>query len=120
MVDISLLVQDAPFLLVNLDSPTKKQMQCVFFDGIANTPKDLGLDPNCQIIIGGDFNSHIDSSFVNLRGKIEWKPSVKKINKTMTANDVMDIWRIRNPEKGQSTPSSIVSHQVHKNKPLLD
>lgn len=53
-----------------------------------------GLDPNCQIIIGGDLNSHLDSSLDNLGGKIKSKPSVKKINETRTANHHMDIWGI--------------------------
>ena len=96
---VEALVQDAPFLLVNLYAPTKNQEQCVFFGGVANTLEDLNLYPNCQIIIGGDFNSHLDSSLDNLGGRIESKPTVKKINEIMTANDLLDIWRIRNPEK---------------------
>ena len=100
---VEALVQDAPFLLVNLYAPTKNQEQCVFFDGVANTLEDLSLDHNCQILIGGDFNSHIDSSLDNLGGKIEFKPSVKKINEIMTANDLIDIWRVRNSEKKQFT-----------------
>jgi exonuclease III len=100
---VEALVQDAPFLLVNLYAPTKNQEQCVFFDGVANTLEDLSLDHNCQIIIGGDFNSHLDSSLDNLGGRIESKPSAKKINEIMTANDLIDIWRIRNPENKQLT-----------------
>ena len=50
---VEALVQDAPFLLVNLYAPTKNQEQFVFFDGVANTLEDLGLDHNCQIIDQG-------------------------------------------------------------------
>ena len=63
----------------------------------------MSLDHNCQIIIGGDFNCHLDSSLDNLGGRIESKSSVKKINEIMTANDLIDIWRIRNPDKKQFT-----------------
>jgi len=59
---VQALVQDAPFLLVNLYAPTKNQEQCVFFDRVANTLEDLSLDHNCQIIIGGDFDSHAIST----------------------------------------------------------
>jgi len=78
---------------------TSNQGQCVFFDGVANTLENLVLDHNCQIIIGGDFNSHLDPNLGNLGGRIESKPSVEKINEIMTANDLIGIWRIRNPEK---------------------
>ena len=44
-----------------------------------------------EIIVGDGFNSHLDSSLDNLGGRIESKPSVKKINETMTANDLIDI-----------------------------
>ena len=54
-----------------------------FFDVVANTIEDLSLDPNGQIIIGGDFISHLDSSLDNLGGRTESKPSVKKINEIM-------------------------------------
>ena len=75
---VEALVQDAPFLLVNLYAPTKNQEQCVFFDGVANTLEDLSLDHNCQILIGGDFNSHIDSSLDNLGGKSSSSHLLKK------------------------------------------
>jgi len=100
---VEALVQDAPFILVKLYAPTSNQEQCVFFDGVANTLENLVLDHNCQIIIGGDFNSHLDPNLGNLGGRIESKPSVEKINEIMTANDLIDIWRIRNPEKKQFT-----------------
>jgi hypothetical protein len=75
---VEALVQDAPFLLVNSYAPTKNQGQCVFFEGVGNTLKDLSLDRNCQIIFGGDFNCRLDSNLDNLAGRMESKPSVKK------------------------------------------
>ena len=75
---VEALVQDAPFLLVNLYAPTKNQEQCVFFDAVADTLEDLSQDPNCQIIIGGDFNCHLGPSLDNLGGRIVSKSSVKK------------------------------------------
>ena len=99
---VEALIEDAPFLLVNLYALTKTQEQCVFFDVVANTLEDSSLDPNCQIIIGGDFNSQFDSSLNNL-GRIKSKPSVQKINEIMAAYDLIDICRIHNPEKKQFT-----------------
>ena len=83
---------------VNLYAPTKTCEQILFFDQVANI-----LDPNCQIIIGGDFNTHLDPILDNLGRTIESKPSAKKIREILTANDLTDIWRTRNPEKKQFT-----------------
>ena len=99
---VEALIEDAPFLLVNLYALTKTQEQCVFFDVVANTLEESSLDPNFQIIIGGDFNSQFDSSLNNL-GRIKSKPSVQKINEIMAAYDLIDICRICNPEKKQFT-----------------
>ena len=97
------LVQDTPFLFVNLYAPTERCEHCPFFDRFAEALENMNADPNSQIIIGGDFNTHLDPILDNLGGRIESKPSVKKINEIMTAMDLIDIWRIRNPEKKQYT-----------------
>ena len=76
-------------------------MQCGFFDQVANILEDFNVDPDCRIIIGGDFNTHLDSNLNNLGGRIESKPSVKEIKAMMIANDLVDIWRICNPDKRQ-------------------
>ena len=75
------LIQDSPFLLVNLYAPTKSHEQCFFFDRVTSVLEDMRFDPNCQFIIGGDFNTHLDSNLNNLGGRIESKPSVKKWKK---------------------------------------
>ena len=100
---VEALVQDTPFLFVNLYAPTERCEQCPFFDRLAEALENMNADPNSQIIIGGDFNTHLDPILDNLGGRIESKPSVKKINEIMTAMDLIDIWRIRNPEKKQYT-----------------
>jgi len=75
---VEALIQDSPFLLVNLYAPTKSHEQCFFFDRVTSVLEDMRFDPNCQFIIGGDFNTHLDSNLNNLGGRIESKPSVKK------------------------------------------
>ena len=62
-----------------------------FFEDIMSTLDELNVDPDCQIIIGGDFNTHLDSTLDNLRGRIETKSSVRKIQELMTAYDLIDI-----------------------------
>ena len=74
-----------------------------FFDRVTSVLEDMSFDPNCKFIIGGDFNTHLDSNLDNLGGRIESKPSVKKNKEIMISNDLIDIWRICNPDKKQFT-----------------
>ena len=81
---VETLLQEAPFLFVNLYAPTKSGKQCFCFDRVANVLENTVVDPNCQIIIGGDFNTHLDPILDNLGGRIESKPSAKKRKEIMT------------------------------------
>ena len=90
-----------PFPLVNLYAPTKSSEQCAFFDQVADILKDFNVDLDCQIIIGGAFNTHLDSNLYNLGGRIESKPLLKKIKGMMITNDFINIRRICNPDKKQ-------------------
>ena len=68
-------IQDSSFLLVNLYAPTKSREQCKFFDDVKSALDELDLDPDCEIIIGGVFNTHLNPTLDNLGGRIETKPS---------------------------------------------
>jgi len=96
-------IQDSPFLLVNLYTPTKSREQCNFFDDVKSALDELNLDPDCEIIIGGDFNTHLNPTLENLGGRIETKPSVRRIKELMMTYDLIDIWRTHHPEKKSFT-----------------
>ena len=68
-----------------------------------STLDELNVAPDCQIIIGGDFNTHLDSTLDNLGRRIDTKSSVRKIQESMTAYDLIDIWCIQNPDKKSFT-----------------
>ena len=89
-------IQDLPFLLVNLYAPTKSREQRKFFDDVKSALDEFDLDPDCEIIIGDDFNTHLNPTLDNLGGRIETKPSVRRIKD-------IDIWRIHHPEKKSFT-----------------
>ena len=95
-------IQDSPFLLVSLYASTKSREQCKFFDDIKSTLDELDLDPDCEFIIGGDFNTHLNPTLDNLRGRILTKPSVRGIQELMMTYDLIDIWRIHHPKKRAS------------------
>ena len=80
-------------------TPTKSREQCKFFDDVKSALDELDLDPDCEIIIGGDFNTHLNPTLDNLGGRIETKLSVRRIKELMMTYDLIDIWRIHHPEK---------------------
>ena len=52
----------------------------------------------CDIIIGGDFNEILNPELDGLGGKPKLKESVKTINQIRSLFDLIDIWRVRNPD----------------------
>ena len=68
-----------------------------------DTLEDKNYDSISQLIIGGDFNAHLDPELDNAGGKTNKKDSVKNIIDITIAFDLVDIWRIRNTDKRQYT-----------------
>ena len=76
-------VQGSPLLFVNIYAPSKTQDQCRFFDKLNNITLDSDLD--CS------------------GGRPFTKDSVKNIQNLCLDFDLVDIWRIRNPESRRFT-----------------
>ena len=91
------LIQDVPFLLVNIYSPTKSAEQTQFFDKIADLIEEQMSQAEYKVIIGGDFNATFDPELDCSGGKPSIKNCVKGLENIMSTNDLIDIWRIRNP-----------------------
>ena len=50
------VVQDTPFLFVNIYAPNKIHKQEAFFQKIERNLDSYDFDPNSKIVIGGDFH----------------------------------------------------------------
>ena len=100
---IDTLVQDSPFLFLNIYAPNNTAEQCTFFSDILDTLEDKNYDSISQLIIGGDFNAHLDPELDKAGGKTNKTDSVKNIIDITIAFDLVDIWRIRNTDKRQYT-----------------
>ena len=100
---LEMTTQDSPFLLLNLYAPTKLNEQAAFFEEILSIIQTTSFDAECRIIMGGDFNVHLDAALDNSEGKIETKSTVNKIQDIMLEYNLIDIWRIHNPDKRQFT-----------------
>ena len=59
-VAIEALIQESPFLLLNLYAPAKCSEQSDFFDTISSILEEMNTDAICQIIIGVEFNVHLN------------------------------------------------------------
>lgn len=97
-VILKCLIQSEPFVLVNIYAPNKTKDQCVFFEEIQKKLDDLELVENCEAIIGGDFNVILDANLDGSGGKPHMKESSKKIEDLCSSFDLIDIWRVRNPD----------------------
>ena len=92
------LVQDQKFLFVNIYAPNKSSEQTLFFDQIKDELDNSGIDDDCRIIIGGDFNVILDPDLDGFGGKPKLKESAKQIENICLLHDLVDIWKVRNPE----------------------
>ena len=84
-VFIEALIQEYPYLLLNLYAPTKQNEQPLFYQNLLNVLDETDFDSQCQIIIGGDFNVHHSANLDNFGGRIETKKSVRLIEDLMSA-----------------------------------
>ena len=96
-------IQDSQFLLLNLYASTKLNEQVAFFEEILSIIQTTNFDAECRIIISGDFNVYLDAALDNSGGKIETKTTVKKIKDIMLEYNLIDIWRVHNPDKRRFT-----------------
>ena len=97
------LIQDSPFLLVNIYSPTKPCEQIQFFDKLACLIEEKMSQSDYQIVLGGDFNVTFEPNLDCSGGKPSVKNSVKSLEDIISKYDLTDIWRVRNPTKKRFT-----------------
>ena len=92
-------IQDVPFLLVNIYAPNTTTQQTMFFQTLSELIYDGGFNESDQrIILGGDLNVTIDPDLDCSGGKPVLKDSVKCVEDILMNYDLVDIWRIRNPD----------------------
>ena len=77
----------------------KPASRVLFFQEIQTELDSLNIEADCDMIIGGDFNVVLDPEFDGLGGKPKLKESVKIIEQIRLSFDLIDIWRVRNPDE---------------------
>lgn len=96
-------VKGSNFWFLNIYAPNKVQEQCHFFDNLNNIIESSIVEKEQKIVIGGDFNTELGSDFDCSGGNHFGKGSVKNIPVLCLDYDLVDIWRIRNPETKRFT-----------------
>ena len=92
-------IQDVPFLLVNIYAPNTTTQQTMFFQTLPELIYDGGFNESDQrIILGGDLNVTIDPDLDCSGGNPVLKDSVECVEDILMNYDLVDIWRIRNPD----------------------
>ena len=97
------VVQGSDYVFANVYAPNKVQQQITFFRNLNDRLEDCSADSEKKIIIGGDFNITFDTRLDCSGGAPTKKDSVKVIEDMCLTYDLIDIWRIRNPETKRFT-----------------
>ena len=91
-------IQDVSFLLVNIYAPNTTTKQSLFFQTLSELICDEGFkDSDYKIVLRGDFNVTMDPNLDCSGGNPVLKDSVKCVEDIMINYDLVDIWRIRDP-----------------------
>ena len=123
-VTIKIRLTNSEITLMNIYAPNTEKEQVIFYDDIRkNILTNYDVD---NLIIGGDFNIHLEE--IDKRGgkditKTKSRPSLKNL---INQCKVVDVWRMRNPDKicftwKQNEPS-VMSRLDYflVSKPILD
>ena len=97
-------IDDLKFVLINIyncNTESKQLLTLTELHKILQNVDDIG---NKNIIIGGDFNFHVNSKLEAKRGKPTLKKiSIGKVIELIESFELRDIWRIRNPTEKRFT-----------------
>ena len=109
------IIQGHEFVFANIYAPNRTNDQCIFFEEIQTHLDYLEIETNCEMVIGGDFNVILDTSMDEVGGKPKLKDLCKQIENLCSSFDLIDIWRIRNPEVQRFTwrqKNPIIQHHL--------
>ena len=92
------LIQDTLFLLMNIYAPNKMSKQSIFYRDIQKLINETDDKKNHKIMLAGDFNITFDQKLDCSGGNPIRKSSLKAVEDNMLEHNLIDIWRVRNPE----------------------
>ena len=88
-------IEDKLYVLINIYAPNKDKVTCKFFKNLHNTLQTENLD--CEE--GGDFNCPLNPKLNKQDGiMVPRKIVIDNIECLQSELDLVDIWRIKNPQ----------------------
>ena len=92
-------VDDKVYVLVNIYAPNKDKDSILFFKKLHTLPQTENLDSEEDIIVGGDFNCPLNPTLDKRDGiMIPRKSVMNSIECLQSELDLVDIWRVKNPQ----------------------
>ena len=92
------------YVLVKIYPPNKDGNIVSFFNNLLVTLQKNNLDEEENIIMGGDFNCPLNPSIDKKGGLLNpGKAVISTIGNLQEEVDLVDIWRVKNPEKKSFT-----------------
>jgi len=87
------------YLLINIYAPNKDKCIVSFFNNLLATLKKENLNEEENTIMGGDFNCPLNIALDKKGGiLIPRKSVITSIDCIQDELDLVDIWRIKNPD----------------------
>ena len=86
-------------MLINIYAPNKTDEAIDFYENLRTTLLESDYDQDYKFIIGGDFNAPLSLQLDSYGSKTEKRDVVTKIRELMLDFNLVDIWRLRNPDK---------------------
>ena len=92
-------IKDKIYVLVNIYAPNKDKEIVTFLNKLVKTLQNEELDSENYIVIGGDFNCPLSPTIDKKGGTLIHRKSVTSCNVCLQSQlDLVDIWRIKNPD----------------------
>ena len=105
-------IKDKMYVLINIYAPNKDPNIVSFFNKVLTILQKNNLDEEENIIMGGDFNCPLNPS-IDKKGGISnlRKAVISTIGNLQEELDLVDIWRVKKPDKKSFTWSQN-SHMI--------
>ena len=98
MLLLKALINGKSYTLINIYGPNKDTEAVKFFQNLSTTLRELKLESDDNVIIGGDFNCPLDPTKDKKGGiLIRRQHLINSIENIQSEFSLHDIWRIKNP-----------------------
>ena len=97
-------IQGSPYIILNYCGSNEESSQLNKLQLLEENLKTVNIEDNYQFILAGDWNLIFDKSLDSMGGSPSLKfKSLQKLQSVIIDYNLVDIWRIKNPNLRQFT-----------------